>query len=333
MYRLLFTAYINQFDAGIAGVGTLAGSLADPFVAMATLYVMVWGYLIMTGRVQDLLSDTIARVVRVVIIGALVTNVGTYNAYVGNFFLNAVPCWVMTAVGNLGNAACGGTGVEAAGPVLAGSADQLWTLGWQAVATAFNGASIWTPSTWLGIAVGFIGALFTSVASLFVFFQVALIISVLKLVILLGPIFIALGLFERTSTFFMSWIGRVAHSLVELLLVALASQVLISIVNNAATIPATSNPWTQSLANLIGVLVSMALFLIVPSLAAALTGSGGSLTLAMVVGGSRALGAGRVAAGSVGVARGAAGWGASRFARGVGYGAGAAYAGMRRLRR
>jgi len=26
MYALLFTTYISQFDAGIAGVGTLAGS-------------------------------------------------------------------------------------------------------------------------------------------------------------------------------------------------------------------------------------------------------------------------------------------------------------------
>src|SRR5579862_7288083 len=139
MFANLYTSFSNQFDSAVGSINNLAGQLSAPFLAMATLYILIWGYLMMTGRIQELLSDTVARVVRVVIIGALVTNATTYNNLVGTFFLSTVPCFVMSA---LGGAACGGNGVESAGPVLVGAADTMFSAAMSSVANAWQNASV-----------------------------------------------------------------------------------------------------------------------------------------------------------------------------------------------
>jgi type IV secretion system protein VirB6 len=310
VYQNFYTQFSGQFDAAVSAINGLASTLSGPLLALATLYVMVWGYLLATGRIQELLSDTTARVVRVVIIGALVTNTATYDSLVGSFFLNTVPCFVMSAVGS---AACGGNGVESAGPTLVGAADQLFSAGMKAGMAAAKNANLLSVDGLLSLIVAGIGLLATIAASLLVFFEITLILTVLKIVVFVGPIFIALALFERTGNFFMSWVGRVAHSLIEILLVVLASQVLSAVVLNA-TAPNQTNPIVQALASILAVLIGMALFLVIPSLAGSLSGSGGSLTTAM-------LAASRGFSWSAGAARSAG--------RGLAAGAGAARGAMR----
>ena len=277
MYATLYTAFDQKYQAAVAGAAGLTANLSDPLLALVTLYVVIWGYLVMTGKVQEFPSDLVGRVLRIAIIAALVTNVATYNTYVGTFFLNTLPCWMLS---QLGGVTCSGN-VDSVGATLAASADTLFTMGMKGGGNALSGFSFYSGASWVALIVAVLGIFAAAIASVVVFFEITLVLVVLQIVVLVGPLFIGLALFDQTSHFFKNWVGKLAHSMVEVLLLAIATQVLTTMLGLNLQVNASS-PVTAALAATIAILVGMGLFLVVPSLASALTGGGGSLTGAMV---------------------------------------------------
>ena len=308
MFGSLFDAYIRRLDTALGAAAGLTNALQDPFLAMGTIYVMLWGYLMMSGRIQEPVSDVIGRVVRLAFIGALVTNVGFYNTNVGNFFLNTVPCWIVG--GAIGGSACG-SGASAGGLAMMVAVDRLWGDGSAAC------LGLWNSSGFTDVGSKFVAALgwlVVGACSVLVAFQVVIVISLLKIVVFVGPLFIAMALFDRTSGFFMSWLNKLAFCTVSILLLMLASTIMLGMLTQTQTLVTTQNPLLEFAGTLLGLVVSTALFLAVPAIATALAGSGGAFQgfAPLATGTTFRLG-GFAAAGSLGAASGAMRAGFNRF--------------------
>jgi type IV secretion system protein VirB6 len=316
LYATLYTAFMGKFDAAVASMTTLSSSVSAAFVSMVTLYILVWGYLVATGKVQDLLSDVAGRMLRLAIIAALVLNVGTYNSVVGTAILQTIPCW---AIGAVGGASCGGGNAEAVGASLAGSADVVFTAGMTGAANALGLFSFTSSSSWIFLLVAVACLAAGIISSVVVFFEIVLVLAKVSILVVIGPIFIVFGLFDRTSHLMMGWVNACAHALVEVLLIAVASQVLVGVMAAGTPANGSAPAWVQALAMMIAILVSMGLFLIVPSLAGAITGGGGVLTSGIVAGSvGRQVGAAASVAGTGGRGAAAAGGGVSGVASWVG---------------
>src|SRR3954464_11516549 len=96
----------------------------------------------MRGLIKDPVIDCAFRALKVVILVALVTQVGTYNEYVKNVFFDALPH-------EIGNALAGGSG---SAPTAA-AFDKLVQKGWQA------GYEIWSQSGVTNPGAALVGAL------------------------------------------------------------------------------------------------------------------------------------------------------------------------------
>src|SRR5215210_367024 len=80
---------IQQFVTD--GVSNLASAVSGPLKAAVTLWIIFQGVAIMRGVVNEPLLDFAVKAIRVCIIVALATQVGTYNEYVKNIFFDALP--------------------------------------------------------------------------------------------------------------------------------------------------------------------------------------------------------------------------------------------------
>ena len=100
----LFTQIDAQLSDPISdfvtdGVSQLASAATGPLKVAATIYVVLHGYAIMRGLIKEPVMDFAFRALKVVILVALVTQVGTYNEYVKNVFFDALPREIGNALG------------------------------------------------------------------------------------------------------------------------------------------------------------------------------------------------------------------------------------------
>jgi TrbL/VirB6 plasmid conjugal transfer protein len=110
-------------------------------------------------------------------------------------------------------------------------------------------------------------------------------------VVLMGPIFISFGLFEKTSDLLIGWTRQIAHGLVELLFYAVAGKIALNMIGNAESYAGYSGKdlVLAAFGALLGLLVSVVLFFKIPGLASGITGGHQGLTLGQLVA-QRALG-------------------------------------------
>ena len=109
-------------STGASGVSAYA---TGPLTAAVTLYVMIYGYAILVGRVSDPLNEFIWRCLKLGVILMLVKNAGDYNTYVADVFFNTLPREIAGAL-NAGQATTAATfdGLLAKGQEVV---TQLWT--------------------------------------------------------------------------------------------------------------------------------------------------------------------------------------------------------------
>ncbi len=200
---------------GAANVAEEAGRLLTP---MATLYVVVWGYRLMAGREQTRgLAWEMARLSAILL---LVLNFETYNQYVKDPLIS-LPEYMASVV----------TGADPdAG--LVSQLDQALTSGFAVGAAYWDEASLFRGNIgfyFLAMLIWVLVALPIALAAFLVVLS-KLYISVL---LVLGPIVIALTLFERTRGYFERWIAEmVTRSLVVMFAVLVPKIIVFYFQNN-----------------------------------------------------------------------------------------------------
>jgi len=219
-----FETFLTWLNAQL--VQSLAQNLSRVAIAiepaaltLATIYIMVWGYLHLSGRIEEPLLDGARRIVVLVVVLGVSLHLWVYNdVLVDTFFV---------APGQLAAAI-----LQAPRPLAA--IDQLWTDS-QNVATSLSAeASLWgghftfsLAALGIYIVVGF--------TCIYATFLTALSMIATAFLLALGPLFIILLLFDATRRFFESWIAQLATYALVSVLVALVAALLLHVVQAYAT--------------------------------------------------------------------------------------------------
>ena len=194
--------------SGINAVIANGLSWAQPQVrAGATLFVLITGWLVLTGRMDK--NVLAGRVLRILAVAALLTSAGTFNTYVRDLFLTEIPSTV-------GAALTGGTVYAPAAQF-----DALWNATQRMAAIVLGEATGWTQ---VGERVAVRALMAVSFVALVVIFLMWVVVRVVMgMVIALGPFLIGLYLFDATRPFVDRWVGK----LVSLTLVQVSISVML----------------------------------------------------------------------------------------------------------
>ena len=245
------------------GTSNIAEWVAGPLTAAVTLYVVLYGYLVLRGSVQDPILEFAFRAIKLAIIVMLVKNASEYQTYVTNVFFDVLPREIAQALNS-------GTTPSAS------TFDSLLDKG-QASAT-----DIWSRASWPVDIVTGVGGIMVIGAS-FLVAGIGYVVSLyarlaLAIVLAIGPIFIALAMFQSTRRFTEAWIGQLANFVILQVLVVAIGSLLISCIDSTFTaIDAYTDVLMRPIALCAICIAALYVFYQLPSIASALASGGASL--------------------------------------------------------
>jgi len=199
-------------------LANLANALEPAIVTLAAVTLMVWGYLLMSGRVDRPLEDTVHRLVRLMVVLGVSTRLWGVNAILIEWFING-PAQVFAALNQTQDPVSG--------------IDQTWNntaavAGFLMDHSSFiEGDSV---NYFWGIALYLIGGYFC----LYLIFLLTLAKIALTVVMTLAPSFMACLLFDATKQYFVSWIHELANFLLIAVLSGLMMSLLMTLVSSFA---------------------------------------------------------------------------------------------------
>lgn len=218
----VFDSFLKEFEQPITAfvstsVSNLASYIDGPLRTAVTLYVILYGFAVMRGAISEPIMEFAWRAMRIVVIVLLATNSSAFQQYVTTLFFDSLPK-------EIGNALAGsGLNTSSGAPF-----DQLLSKGIDVANKIYDQAGITdvAPALIAGILL-----VFVAVGS-FLQFAILLYAKVgLGVVIALGPIFIALGLFEATRPFTEAWLRQLANFVILLVLVVALVGLMLSTVS------------------------------------------------------------------------------------------------------
>ena len=258
--------YLTKVDTSLAGFflsasSRVAGAVATPFRILVTLYIVLWGLAMWRGLIQEPMADAVARMLRIVLIGAIALGAGVYGPIIATAIYNT-PAELAAVV--------------AGGPVTPVSVMDDAIAKGDAIARGYMALVSVTEigSSMAAIASAFVAWAFTALIVLYGTALVLLSKVALAILLGLGPLFIALLLFDTTKRFFESWLGQALNYLFVYVLVSTAMTVLFALWQpglNYALANHTAG-FSSLLPMLIGGGAAFVVLMQVPSIASGLAG-------------------------------------------------------------
>lgn len=250
-------------------VGNVVGFASPLFTSMMIVFVAMWGYLMMFGRVQEPLQDGVFRIIRIGGIMALGLTVGTYMGVVVSF-LQQGPEHISAVVSG-----AGGTSAD--------TLDALFSQVFAVSKAAWDKGGVLDGNFGLYL-IALIVLVIGSGLTLFVAFLILLAKLMTTVLLGIGPLFIICLLFKVTQRFFESWIAMVSNfglllvlaSSVGTLMTSLAQTYIDKLAPNQAAAAKAANLGDAAMLCLVFALCILVVRQ-VPSVAAAL---GGGIALA-----------------------------------------------------
>ncbi|WP_422098506.1 type IV secretion system protein [Variovorax sp.] len=218
-FRQLWTQLVSQLTEFIGAKSAALASAVEPAViTLATLYVMIWGYLSLTGKIQEPILEGIKRIFFIAVILGVALRLWAFNELIVDTFFNA-PTQLAAAI------------VGATDPV--STIDTIWEKGGE---VAF---SLWSRGGVLNGDVGFYIAgaviyLIIGAVAVYALFLFALSKIALSVVLALGPIFISLLFFEATRRFFEAWVAQLSNYALVAVLASMVASLMLQVVANYA---------------------------------------------------------------------------------------------------
>jgi len=255
-----FWTWLNGQLASYIGTNTarVAEALEPAIVTLATVYVMVWGYLQLTGRIDEPFVTGLKRLLTLAAVLGGAVHLWLYNSLIVDTFYQA-PARLAAAV------------VGAPDPVAV--VDAIWNRGGAVAGYLFNnggffkdigcyiaGATVW-------VLVGLL--------CVYTMFLIALSSIALAVLLALGPLFMALLLFEATRRYFEAWLAQLANYALITILTVLVAALLLQIVESYADQTAARGTAIVTVDALNMVLIAVLVFLLmrqVMPISAALAG-------------------------------------------------------------
>ena len=246
------------------GTSNIASWVSGPLAAALTLYIVVYGYLVLRGSVQEPILEFAFRAIKLAIIVMLVRNASDYQTYVTNIFFETLPKEIAQALN---------TGATPS----ASTFDSLLDKGQKCA------YEIWSRASWPVDIVTGVGGLMVIGAS-FLVAAIGYIVSLyarlaLAIILAIGPIFIALAMFQSTRRFTESWIGQLANFVIlQVLVVAIGSLLITCIDTTFTAIEGYSDVLMRPIALCAICIAALYVFYQLPGIASTLAAGGASLT-------------------------------------------------------
>jgi type IV secretion system protein VirB6 len=219
-----FATFSSWLDAQLTGyignnTARLSAALEPAVVTLGTLYVMFWGYLQLTGRIEEPFITGLRRIVllSVVLGGAL--QLWLYNAVIVDTFYNA-PAQLAAAVAG------------ASSPV--STLDVVWQAGGNVANQLWSRAGVINGDFGFYIA-GLLVWIVMGLVCCYAMFLIALSKIALAVLLALGPLFIIFRLFEGTRRLFDAWLMQLANYGFITVLTVLVGALLLSLIQSYAT--------------------------------------------------------------------------------------------------
>jgi type IV secretion system protein VirB6 len=278
-----FWSWLNGQLAAYIGDNTsrLAAALEPALVTLATIYVMAWGYLHLTGKIAEPFEAGLKRVALIGLILGVSLKLWLYNTVIVDTFYTA-PAQLAAAV------------VGANDPVA--TIDAIWDSG------GAVGGYLWQKGNWLPSGVGFClaGAVvwcLIGVLCVYAMFLIALSSIALAVLLALGPLFIALLFFDATRRFFTAWIAQLANYAFITILTVMVAALLLKIVQSYAAQTAARGAAILTVDALNMMLIALLVFLVLRQVMPIASGLAGGASLSSFAVASRGVSAGLTALG------------------------------------
>ncbi len=216
-----FWTWLNTQLADYIGANTalVAQALEPALVTLATVYVMVWGYLQLTGRIEEPLVTGVRRLVTLAIVLGVAMHLWLYDSVIVDTFYRA-PSQLAAAI------------VGANDPV--GMIDVIWARGGAVAGFLWNNGGVFSGDFGYYIAGAAVWILM-GLLCVYTMFLIALASIALAVLLALGPLFLTMLLFESTRRFFESWIAQLANYALITILTVLVAALLLRVLESYAT--------------------------------------------------------------------------------------------------
>ena len=206
-----FWTWLNSELASYIGENTarVASILEPAVVALGTVYVMIWGYLQLTGRIEEPFVAGVKRIVTLAVILGVALHLWLYNTLLVDTFYNAPTEFAAAVVG-------------ASDPVQ--TIDAIWNAGGAVADQLFRDGESWHLGYTLAALVVW---LIVGLLCVYTMFLLALSSVALAVLLALGPFFVTFLLFDTTRRFFEAWLAQLAnYALITILTVMVAALML-----------------------------------------------------------------------------------------------------------
>lgn len=226
-----FNAWLNAILATYIGNNTarVAATLEPAIVTLGTIYVMVWGYLHLTGKIEEPFVAGLKRIIVLAVVLGCALQLWLYNTVIVDTFFNAP-----------GQLAAGVVGAYDSVSVV----DQIIFAGGDAAALLIQKGGVFEGDFSYYIA-GFAVYLIVGLTAIYTIFLLALSRIALSVLLALGPLFIALLLFATTKRFFEAWVAQLANYALITILTVLVAALMMTLISTAATQAANSGGGIQ----------------------------------------------------------------------------------------
>lgn len=263
----LFQDFDSRFETPLRNfmgdaISNLSSTMSSPLRVALLLYVVLYGYHIIRGTINEPILDFAWRCIKLAIIFVLATKAGTYHEYVTQVFFEALPKEIQSAF-------------DLSSTAEPNAFDALFSKSIELGLDMFGQADTFDFHIYiLGALVMVIGGI-----TCLVMYAITLFAKVaLALVIAVGPVFIALMLFSATRRFGESWIGSLVNFVILQVLAVAIVGLLITVMETLIKTDSSGGAIIiDAVSAIVVFLLGAFIALQLPSIATGLAGAGASL--------------------------------------------------------
>ena len=206
-------SYVGQNTARVASI------LEPAVVTLATVYVMIWGYLQLTGRIEEPFAAGMKRIVTLAIVFGVGLHLWLYNTLLVDTFYDAPTEFAAAVVG-------------ASDPVQ--TVDAIWNAGGAVADQLYRDGGSYSARGLGYMLAGAIAWLLVGLLCVYTMFLLALSEVALSVLLALGPFFVTFLLFDTTRRFFEAWLAQLAHYALITILTVMVAVLMLHLVQSYA---------------------------------------------------------------------------------------------------
>jgi type IV secretion system protein VirB6 len=260
-----FWTWLNGELAGYIGSTTakVASTLEPAVVTFGTVYVMVWGYLHLTGRIEEPVAVGLKRIITLAVVFGVALHLWLYNAVIVDTFYRA-PVQLAASIAG------------ASDPVA--TIDSIWDRGGTVAGYLFTNGGLGVTAFGYYIA-GVVVWVLIGLLCVYTMFLISLSSIAASVLLALGPLFFTTLLFDNARRLFEGWMAQLMNYALITILTVLMSDLLLQIVASYAAQTVARGAGLATVDTLDMVLVSVIVFLIMRQVMPMASGIAGGVAL------------------------------------------------------